>query len=122
VADLLRAADLFVISSYLEGLGTSILDAMAAGLPVVGTRVGGIPEAVAEGETGLLVPPSDPQALGEALSVMAGSPDLRKRLGDAGKQRVRQFSAENTEQRTRDLYEAVLARGKPPAGGASGGH
>jgi len=122
VTDLLRAADLFVISSYLEGLGTSILDAMAAGLPVVGTRVGGIPEAVEEGATGLLVPPRDPQALGEALSAMAGSPDLRRRLGEAGRQRVRRFSAENTEQRTRDLYEAVLARGKPPAGRASGGH
>ena len=120
VVDLLRAADLFVISSYLEGLGTSILDAMAAGLPVVGTRVGGIPEAVAHGTTGTLVPPNDPLALSEALSALAANPDLRRRMGEAGRIRVREFSAENTEERTRDLYVAVLARRRAKQG-ASGG-
>lgn len=110
VTDLLRAADLFVISSYLEGLGTSILDAMAAGLPVVGTRVGGIPEAVVDGETGVLAPPSDPRALGDALAALAGDPERRARLGEAGRRRARLFSADRTEALTRALYEEVLGR------------
>lgn len=113
VVDLLRAADLFVISSYLEGLGTSILDAMAAGLPVVGTRVGGIPEAVKDGVSGILVPPSDPRALGEALSTLAGDRSMRARYGDAGRKLVGGFSADTTEARTREIYEAVLARRAP---------
>ncbi|HKQ20067.1 MAG TPA: glycosyltransferase, partial [Candidatus Eisenbacteria bacterium] len=113
VADLLRAADFFVISSYLEGLGTSILDAMAAGLPVVGTRVGGIPEAVREGVSGILVPPNDPRALGEAMGTLAGDPNLRARYGEAGRGLAAGFSADFTESRTREVYQAVLGRRKP---------
>lgn len=122
VNDLLRAADLFVISSYLEGLGTSILDAMAAGLPVVATRVGGIPEAVADGETGVLVPPSDPRALGDAILALADDPGRRSALGEAGRRRVRLFSADRTEAMTRAAYEEVLLRGIAGAGGGSGRH
>ena len=110
VADLLRAADFFVISSYLEGLGTSILDAMAAGLPVVGTRVGGIPEAVKEGVSGILVPPNDPGALGEAMATLTRDPSLRARYGEAGRGLAAGFSADSTESRTREVYEAALRR------------
>lgn len=110
VADLLRAADFFVISSYLEGLGTSILDAMAAGLPVVGTRVGGIPEAVKEGVSGILVPPNDPGALGEAIATLTRDPSLRARYGEAGRGLAAGFSADSTESRTREVYEAALRR------------
>jgi len=121
VTDLLRAADLFVISSHLEGLGTSILDAMAAGLPVVATRVGGIPEAVKDGETGILVPPFLPPALAQALSDLAGDPERRARLGEAGRQRARLFSADRTEAATRQLYEEVLTRSTTrPADGSTG--
>jgi glycosyltransferase involved in cell wall biosynthesis len=115
VPDLLRAADLFCLSSYLEGLGTSILDAMAAGLPVVATRVGGIPEAVADGETGLLVPPRDPAALAEALGRLAGDPDLRRRMGEGAARRVQDFSADRTEERTRAVYLEALG-GRKRAG------
>ena len=108
VVELLRAADLFVISSYLEGLGTSILDAMAAGLPVVGTRVGGIPEAVRDGETGLLVPPRDPAALAEALVRLALDPARRAAMGARGRDEAREHSADRTEALTRALYEEVL--------------
>lgn len=117
VPNLLRAADFFVVSSYLEGMGTATLDAMAAGLPVVATRVGGIPEIVAEGETGLLVPPRDPNALADAMVRVAGDPNLRARLGAAGKKRARLFSADRTAEGTRQLYEEALAsrrRAQPP--------
>lgn len=108
VVELLRAADLFVISSYLEGLGTSILDAMAAGLPVVGTRVGGIPEAVRDGETGLLVRPRDPGALADALVALAHDPARRAAMGARGREEARGHSAERTEELTRALYESLI--------------
>ena len=67
VLQLVKSADLFVMSSVTEGLGSTVLDAMAMRLAVVGTRAGGIPEAVVHGETGLLVPPADPRALAGAM-------------------------------------------------------
>jgi glycosyltransferase involved in cell wall biosynthesis len=106
--DLLRAADLFVISSYLEGLGTSILDAMAAGLAVVATRVGGIPEIVAHQETGVLVPPRNPEALANAILDLAGDPERRATFGVRGQERVRAFSADVTAERTREAYLEAL--------------
>jgi glycosyltransferase involved in cell wall biosynthesis len=109
VNDLLRAADLFVVSSYLEGMGTSTLDAMAAGLPVVATRVGGIPEIVSDGVTGLLVPARDPRALADAILRLAGDAELRDRFGGAARVQVRAFSADRTEERTRGLYSEALA-------------
>lgn len=110
VPDLLRAADIFCISSWLEGLGTSILDAMAAGLPVVATRVGGIPEAVTDGQTGLLVPPRDPERLADALAALAADPDRRARMGRQARLKVRAFSADLTAERTRAVYKEALDR------------
>jgi len=115
VADLLRAADLFCISSWLEGLGTSILDAMAAGLPVVATRVGGIPEVVADGETGLLVEPRSPALLAEAIASLAGDPSRRAGMGARAKEVVRAFSADRTAERTRALYEEAWRERRAPA-------
>ena len=111
VNDLLAAADLFVVSSYLEGMGTSTLDAMAAGLPVVATRVGGIPEIVTEGETGFLVPPRDPEALASAMARLAEEPDLRRSLAEGGRRRVRDFSADRTEERMDAFYAELRTRG-----------
>ena len=110
VADLLAAADVFGVSSYLEGMGTSTLDAMAAGLPVVATRVGGIPEIVEDGVTGVLVSPRDPEALANAILDLAAAPALRERMGGEARMKVRAFSADRTAERTRDAYEAALAR------------
>lgn len=110
VEDLLRAADLFCISSHLEGMGTSILDAMAAGLAVVATRTGGIPEIVSPGETGILVPPSDPGALAGALEQLGLDPELRAAYGAAGRRRVRAYSADRTAERTREVYLEAWAR------------
>ncbi|HET9952262.1 MAG TPA: glycosyltransferase family 4 protein [Candidatus Eisenbacteria bacterium] len=109
VGKLLAAADFFVVSSYLEGMGTATLDAMAAGLPVVATRTGGIPEIVADGETGILVPARDPKALADAMVRVTGDPALRGRLGAAGRERARLFSADRTAEGTRRVYEEALA-------------
>lgn len=120
VTALLRAADLFVLSSYLEGLGTSVLDAMAAGLPVVATEVGGVPEVVRHGETGLLVPPRDPEALAGAMSRLAGDPALRDSMGRAGRALAREFGADRTAGATRALYEELLdGAAHPPAKGGA---
>ena len=83
-------ADLFVLSSLWEGLPYVLLEAMAFGLPVVATAVDGIPEAVAAGETGLLVPPADPEALAEALARLLAAPSARSAMGAAGAGRVRE--------------------------------
>ena len=88
VPELLAAADLFVLSSRSEGLPISVLEAMAAGLPVVATDVGGVSELVVDGETGFLVPPADPGALAEAVERLLRDHELRHRFGAAGRLRA----------------------------------
>jgi len=88
VRGLLNRAGLFVLPSLTEGIALTLLEAMACGLPVAATRVGGTPEAVADGVTGLLVPPADPAALADVLLRLRRTPDLARRLGTAGRQRV----------------------------------
>jgi glycosyltransferase involved in cell wall biosynthesis len=82
---LLPAFSVFCLSSRLEGLGTSLLDAMAFGLPIVATAAGGIPEAVEDGRNGRLVPPRDPAALAEALAEVLGDEAHRRAYGEAGR-------------------------------------
>jgi glycosyltransferase involved in cell wall biosynthesis len=84
----LAAADVVAMPSLQEGLGVAALEAMAAARPVVGSRVGGLAEAVIHGETGLLVPAADPAALAAAVARLAPDPALRARLGAAGRARV----------------------------------
>jgi glycosyltransferase involved in cell wall biosynthesis len=108
VLSLHKAFDLFVMSSVTEGLGTSLLDAMACGKPVVATTAGGIPEVVAHGETGLLTAPRDHEAMAEAIVRLLKDPELRTRLGAAGLARVRKrFSAERMVQQTLRVYQRV---------------
>ncbi len=89
VGSILAAADTFVMPSRHEGLGVAALEAMAAGLPVIASRVGGLPEAVLDGETGLLVPPGDSEALAAAIRRLAVDRPYGRALGDAGAARVR---------------------------------
>ncbi|MCX5747752.1 MAG: glycosyltransferase [Proteobacteria bacterium] len=82
---LLSAFDLFALSSTTEGLPIAVIEAMAAGLPILCTAVGGLPGVIRHGETGLLVPPSDVDAYRAALRELAGDPDRRQALGDAAR-------------------------------------
>ena len=85
---LLSRARMFVQPSLSEGIPLTVLEAMARGLPVVATRVGGLPEVVIDGETGLLVPAADPPALAEAVLTLWRDPDAAGRMGDAGRRRA----------------------------------
>src|SRR3954471_6250230 len=80
-----KAFDVFVMSSVTEGLGTSVIDAMACGKPVVATKAGGIPEVVADGETGFLVAPRDHEAMARAITSLLQDEALRQRMGEAGR-------------------------------------
>lgn len=111
VPDVMRGLDCFVLPSQAEGISNTILEAMASGLPVLATAVGGNPELVQPGETGALVGFGDAEALGEQLVRWASDPALARRLGQAGRARVEQtFSLSAMVRRYEALYDHVLAR------------
>jgi glycosyltransferase involved in cell wall biosynthesis len=104
----LREADALVLPSWIEGLPLAVLEAMAHAKPVVATAVGGTPEAVLEGQTGLLVPPRDVPALAAALRALIEDEDLRLRLGAAGRERVEaRFRATAMTERILQLYDEI---------------
>ena len=110
---LLKGFDLFVMSSVTEGLGTSVLDAMACGRAVVATRAGGIPESVVDGETGLLVPARDPAALASAIVRLLRDRSWREALGRAGQTRARaRFSAARMVTETAAVYDDLAGRSR----------
>lgn len=109
VADLLAAADLLVHPSREEGFSNALLEAMAAGLPIVATDVGGNAEAVVAGLTGTLVPPDDPTALGAAVIDVLTQPDRGAAMGEAGRQRVVAcFGDDRMVQAYDDLYRRLV--------------
>jgi glycosyltransferase involved in cell wall biosynthesis len=109
VLSLHKAFDVFVMSSVSEGLGTSLLDAMACGKPVVAAAVGGIPEVVVDGETGFLVPPRDHHAMADAIVRLLSDRGLRERMGDAGRERVRErFTSDVMVANTLGVYRRVV--------------
>ncbi len=105
LGNFLKMFDIFVLASKKEGLGTSILDAQAVGLPVVGCDTGGIPEAVKHEQNGLLVPPKNEQSLAAALLRLINDYESRKKLGQTGRQTVAQFSIEQTINKNIELYQ-----------------
>ncbi len=121
VAQLFAAADLFVNPSidaadgFVETLGIAALEAAAMGVPGVGTRVGGIPETIVDGETGLLVPPSDPHALATALGSLLADPRCRQTFGEAARRRVQErFSWRHLAAQVHEIYGQVTAPARIP--------
>ncbi len=106
----IKACDALVVPSRSEGFGRVALYAMAAGLPVAGSRAGGIPDVVADGETGVLAPPGNEAALAEALDRLAADPGTARLWGEQGKARMRaEFTVEHMVAGTLAVFEKVLA-------------
>ncbi len=111
VATVLADLDIFVLPSLWEGFGLVLLEAMAAGRPIVASAVGPIPEIVVDGVTGLLVPPGAPAALAEAIIRLLRDPELAAAYGRAGRARVeRELRVETMVARTEALYDELLGR------------
>jgi sugar transferase (PEP-CTERM/EpsH1 system associated) len=111
VADLLNCLDVFVLPSLNEGISNTVLEAMASGLPVVATDVGGNPELVADGVTGFLVPAGDVDALARALERYAGDRDMLATHGAAARERAdREFSLERMVEKYMSVYDALTGR------------
>jgi glycosyltransferase involved in cell wall biosynthesis len=111
VGDLLAAADIGVLSSDYEGTPLAVLEYMQAGLPVVATSVGGVPEFVTDGVEGLLVPPRDPAALADALTRLLDDPPRRAEMGRQGQERMTtEFGHERSVERFVALYDELLER------------
>ncbi|MDQ2775352.1 MAG: glycosyltransferase family 4 protein [Acidobacteriota bacterium] len=116
IPKLLAGSQIFVLASKLEAFPISILEAMRAGLPVIASRVGGIPEAVKEGETGFLVPPLDHHALAERLSLLLQSQAARTLLGGNARRRyLAHFTADAMVVKTLAVYSSALTSSRVPA-------
>jgi glycosyltransferase involved in cell wall biosynthesis len=105
----LAAADLFVLSSRHEGLPVALMEALALGVPVVATEVGGIPQAVTDGVEGLLVPPDRPEKLAAAVATLADDPTRRQAMGEAAFRRSGDFGIEPAQRRYESLYATLRA-------------
>ena len=114
VAEEMAATDLFVLPSFAEGVPVVLMEALASGVPVVTTRIAGIPELVEHGENGLLVPPGNSALLAGAMADLLADPDLRQRMGAAGMRKVRAEFDMHAEAAWLAEVLAGYARGKPP--------
>jgi len=108
IGNYLKAFDIFALVSKKEGLGTSLLDAMSVGLPIIATAVGGIPEAVRNNENGFLVQPDNPVELAEYLRLLADNADLRHRFGKRSLEIVKDFDIDKTVKANINLYYEIL--------------
>jgi glycosyltransferase involved in cell wall biosynthesis len=111
VPDLLNAMDVFVLPSYSEGVSLALLEAMAAGRPVIATAVGGLPEVVKDGVTGLLIPPRDADALAAALERLLCDPVWARRLGADARDHVREhYSLERLGREINEIYATLVEK------------
>ena len=109
IAEILRALDIFVLPSLGEGISNTILEAMASGLPVIATRIGGNPELVVENTTGVLVPTANPEAMAQAMVNYVRQPILMRQHGEAGRIRIeREYSMEAMVRQYMAVYDAAL--------------
>jgi glycosyltransferase involved in cell wall biosynthesis len=113
----LQSADVFVLPSRFESMSYTLLEAMACGLPSIATDVGGNRDLVADGITGLLIPPKDAKALGDAMRRLAKSGALRSRMGESARLRAREFPLKKMLNGTREVYRTLA--GEPPSAGTA---
>jgi phosphatidylinositol alpha-mannosyltransferase len=104
---LYKSSDLFVLPSNQESFGIVILEAMASGLPVVASAVGGITNLVKDGQTGLLVPPYNSDILAKAIIKLLGNPELIQKLSEEGKKQVQNYSWSEIADKTEEIYQEV---------------
>lgn len=116
IREILRQTDVFVMSSFTEGVPVVLMEAMAAGVPVVATQVGGIPELVHDGHNGLLVAPGDANAAAAAIRRLLEDPDLRNRFGVAGREKVeREFNIQVECQKLAKIMSCMINGSVPPS-------
>ena len=116
--DVLAAGDVFALASTREGLPVALMEALALGLPVVCTAVGGVPSVITEGEQGMLVPPARPALLAEAILAVVADPESRAAMAVAARERASQFDARYATQRMQQVYAQLSQR---PAGSSAEG-
>ena len=104
----MKNARCFVLPTYSESFGMVFLEAMYEGTPVIGTEVGGVPELVVNGETGFIVPPGDPEKLGDSICVILGDMKLRDRMSLNAKERAKEFSWDSVVSQLESIYESTL--------------
>lgn len=114
IPEILRILDIFVLPSLNEGMGRVLVEAMAAGRPVVASNVGGIPDLVIEGENGILVPAADSKALAHGIGFLISNPDKRREMGDKGRKMAIRFGTDSMVQKIDRLYLELL-RGNIPS-------
>jgi glycosyltransferase involved in cell wall biosynthesis len=102
------ASGMFVLPSLGEGLGIVLIEAQALGVPAVGTRVGGIPDVIEDGVSGLLVPQKDPEAIAQAVIHLCKNPELARRLADGATSRLSRFDWDRIVERYAEIYEGNL--------------
>lgn len=111
VPDIMRSMDILALSSIAEHFGRVLIEAMACGKPVIGTRAGGVPEIIEEGKTGLMVPPKDSDALATAIAALAKDKNMRDSMGAQGaKTAVERFSAQRHAASIQRIYETLLSQ------------
>jgi glycosyltransferase involved in cell wall biosynthesis len=107
--DLIAALDILVLASHSEGSSVVAMEGMSRSRPVVATAVGGVPEVVADNETGILVAPGDVTALAQAVTELLVDPERRQQLGERGRQRVRQlFDVADMVEKTKSVYADLM--------------
>ncbi|MEM6500029.1 MAG: glycosyltransferase family 4 protein [Pseudomonadota bacterium] len=110
VAEALSDTDIFVLPSFAEGVPVVLMEALASAVPVITSRIAGVPELVQDKVNGLLVPPGDPRALSDAIQKLAATPDLRKQYGQAGQAKVQeQYNVEHESKWLAHLFMSYLA-------------
>lgn len=107
---LMSQFDIFVLPSLWEGFGLVLLEAMSVGRPIVATNVGPIPEIIQDGQNGFLVPPKDLKILAEKIIILLKDKNLREKMGNAGRERLKEFSIEKMVRETEDVYDNLLKR------------